>query len=181
MRSICVCFKLQTIVPQTSHFYNGTSSGGFTTLDLVTSIGIDHMPPNGMSDVSLIMAPSVSRLFSWAHSKAHHIVGQQLAIWTCVAILSPLWGRRDRFGWVSRQISGVRTPASLPSGPPYLSLSTHWRAFLLVVVVCPVFFSLWQHWIKLSTYQPTLSLSPITIFSKNRPNPHPHTIWCFQD
>ena len=89
MWSICVWFKLQTIVPQTSDFYNRTSSGGFTTLDLVTSIGIDHMPPNQMSDVLNYGAICFRAIFmSHQQSKAHHIVGQQLAIWTCVAILS---------------------------------------------------------------------------------------------
>ena len=141
MWSICVWFKLQTIVPQTSDFYNRTSSGGFTTLDLVTSIGIDHMPPNGMCDVSLIIPPSVS--FSWPPllQSPSYRRGWQLAIWTCVAILSSLWGGPGQV-WVgvqvSRQICGVR---SHPSGPPYPSLSTCWRAsFFLPLVFNSLFF-----------------------------------------
>ena len=141
MRSICVCFKLQTIVPQTSAFYNRTSSGGFTTLDLVTSIGIDHMPPNGMCDVSLIIqAPSVS--FSWPPllQSPSYRRGWQLAIWTCVAILSSLRAGPGQV-WVglqvSRQISGLRSHIS---GPPYPSLSTCWReSFFLLLVFNSLF------------------------------------------
>ena len=104
--------------------YNGTSSGGFTTLDMVTSIGIDHMPPNQMSDVLNYGAICFVAIFmSQEHSKAHHIVGQQLAIWTCVAILSSgivgsaetgLGESPGRFlGWVpsAHPISGLPYPS----------------------------------------------------------------------